>query len=148
YKRNQFSKTTYIKSLNYLDNILEKELALREGFDEAIFLNLDNFLCEGSVSNLFVVKNKKIYTPKISSGILPGIVRNFLINGLRSKDYKVIEDVISLEDLKNSDGAFLTNSLMGIMKINSVDGENIKNSKIIDEIKLYYDNYINSKYGY
>ena len=148
YKRNQFSKTTYIKSLNYLDNILEKELALKEGFDEAIFLNLDNFLCEGSVSNLFVVKNKIIYTPKISSGILPGIVRNFLINGLRGKDYKVIEDVISLNDLKNSDGAFLTNSLMGIMKINSVDDENIKKNKIIDEIKLYYDNYINSKYGY
>ncbi len=75
-------------------------------------------------------------------------MRNFLINNLRSKDYKVIEDFISLDDLKNSDGAFLTNSLMGIMKINSVDGENIKNNKIIDEIKLYYDNYINSKYGY
>ncbi|HCQ91045.1 MULTISPECIES: aminotransferase class IV [unclassified Clostridium] len=148
YKRNQFSKTTYIKSLNYLDNILEKELALKEGFDEAIFLNLDNFLCEGSVSNLFIIKNKMIYTPKISSGLLPGIVREFLINTLRSKGYKVVEDFILLDDLKNSDGAFLTNSLMGIMKINSVDGKNIKDNKIIDEIKFYYDNYINSKYGY
>lgn len=147
-KRNQFSKTTYIKSLNYLDNILEKELALKEGFDEAIFLNLNNFLCEGSVSNLFIIKDRIIYTPKINSGILPGIVREFLINGLRSKGYRVVEDFILLDDLKNSDGAFLTNSLMGVMKINSVDGKSIKDNKFIDDIKFYYDSYINDKYGY
>ena len=147
-KRNQFSKTTYIKSLNYLDNILEKELALKEGFDEAVFLNLNDFLCEGAVSNIFIIKDKTIYTPKVKSGILPGIVRNFLVNTLIDKEYRVVEDFISLEDLKNSDGAFLTNSLMGVMKINSVDGKSIKYNKFIDEIKLYYDNYINSKYGY
>lgn len=137
-RRNESSNLTYIKSLNYLENILEKEKGKKEGYDEIIFLNTKNYLAEGAVSNVFFVKNNKIYTPSVKSGILPGIIRGFLIDNIETIGYNILEGDFTKEDILNSDGAFLTNSLMGIMKISSIDNIKIKESNIIEKIQKYY----------
>lgn len=130
-QRNSTSPLTYLKSLNYLDNILEYERCRKDGFDEVLFLNSEGSLAEGSLSNVFFIKSGSIYTPSISCGLLDGIVRNFV-----TKRFDVIEGRFSIHDLKSADSAFLTNSVMGIMKLASLDGtcfgESYKVREIID----------------
>lgn len=137
YRRNSKSLLTYHKTLNYGENILEKRNALKRGFDEPLFLNEKNEISEGATTNIFFVKEDKIYTPKIDSGILNGILRNWVIN-----NFNVCEESYTLEDLKYFDEIFLTNSLIGIMKVSKIQGYdlNLKCEKT-NEIFEKYLNY-------
>ena len=117
-KRNKYSKLTYLKSTNYLENILERERILKAGYDEALFLNTDDEICEGSLTNIFFIVDDKIYTPAIYCGLLKGIVRSYIIN-----KYNVIEGKYYLEDLYKSQGIFITNSLIGIMKVAQINNK-------------------------
>ncbi|WP_010291693.1 aminotransferase class IV [Clostridium senegalense] len=137
-KRNENSDLTYIKSLNYLENIIEKEKAKNKGFDEVIFLNTENYIAEGAVSNIFFIKNDIIYTPSIECGILPGIIRGFLVDNIENIGYKIVKGRFTKDELLNCDGAFITNSLMGIMKINSLDDIKINENHMVDKIRSYY----------
>ncbi len=71
--------------MNYLDHILGRREALNRGYDEGIFLNQKRYLAEGTVSNLFLVKGRTVYTPPIEAGILPGITRALVIRLARKK---------------------------------------------------------------
>jgi 4-amino-4-deoxychorismate lyase len=136
-KRNPESHGVYLKTLNYLDNIIEKEIASKEGFDEVIFQNTTGYLAEGSASNIFFIKNNILYTPSINCGLLNGVIRMWIIN-----NFNVVEGNFNIEDILHCDGAFVTNSLLGVMKINSINNINIKYNNIIREIKSKYDLYI------
>lgn len=74
--RNESSIFTFHKTLNYGDNILEKRKSKKMGYDEPIFFNSKNQITEGATSNIFMVVEDKIYTPKLSCGLLNGIVRD------------------------------------------------------------------------
>lgn len=143
-KRNPYSHMTYLKSFNYADNIIEREKAKKNGFDEVLFLNTEGYVAEGSVSNIFLIKDNKIFTPSVESGLLSGIIRNFLIENLR-ENYDIKEKKISFEELINADEVFITNSLMGIMKVRSINSHSFERSEKIDEIKGFYDELIKSK---
>ena len=132
--RNSKSKLSYIKSINYLENILEREEALNNGYNEVLFLNEKGFLSEGSMSNIFIVIDKEIYTPSIKCGLLPGIVRNFLI-----KEYKIIEKELTLEDIMMADEIFITNSLLGIMGISKFENRILTENKITIMLREEYE---------
>lgn len=132
--RNSKSKLSYIKSINYLENILEREEALNNGYNEVLFLNEKGFLSEGSMSNIFIVIDKEIYTPSIKCGLLPGIVRNFLI-----KEYKIIEKELTLEDIMMADEIFITNSLLGIMRISKFGNRILTENKITIMLREEYE---------
>lgn len=132
--RNSKSKLSYIKSINYLENILEREEALNNGYNEVLFLNEKGFLSEGSMSNIFIVIDKEIYTPSIKCGLLPGIVRNFLI-----KEYKIIEKELTLEDIMMADEIFITNSLLGIMGISKFENRILTENKITIMLRKEYE---------
>jgi len=137
--RNSKSKLTYIKSTNYLDNILQREEALKNGYDEVLFLNEKGFVAEGSVSNIFLIKENKIYTPKVESGLLPGVVRKFIID-----EFNVIEKEIIIEDLFNADEIFITNSLLGVMGISKLEDKILSKNKITIEIREKYEEIISN----
>jgi len=132
--RNSKSKLSYIKSINYLENILEREEALNNGYNEVLFLNEKGYLSEGSMSNIFIVKDKKIYTPSIKCGLLPGIVRNFLV-----KEYKIIEKELTIEDVMMADEIFITNSLLGIMRISKFENRIFTENKITNMLREEYE---------
>lgn len=111
-RRNETSPMTGIKSLNQGDNILQRRLALRSGFDEAVFLNSKGELAEGTVSNLFFVSEKRLYTPVLECGLLAGTVRRWLI-----ENYDVQEIHILPDDLESVQEMFITNALLGIMPV-------------------------------
>lgn len=103
-----------VKSANSLLYVLAAEHAKEKGFDESLIVNQKNELCETSSSNLFIIKGDRIYTPPLSSGCLPGIMRMVLISVLTKKGVKVIENSISPSDLIMAEEVFLTNSIEGI----------------------------------
>lgn len=145
-KRNENSMASRIKSTSYLDNILAKKEAVLKGYDEAFLLNSKFNLAEGSVSNIFVIKSKMIYTPFIQDGALPGIVRHVILNLLPLNDLNIIERHISTEMLYDADEIFITNSLLGIRPIKKVDNVILKAPyKYSELIFSYYKNFINSK---
>ena len=129
-KRNPSSPIYSHKSLNFLENLLAKREAEEKGYQEAIFLNTEGYLSEGSISNLFVVKKERIITPSLSCGCLPGITRKVVLNlctrlGIPSQERKV-----KLEELFGADEAFLTNSLREILPLTRVDSHIIGRGKI------------------
>ena len=132
-RRNSTSMLCYIKSTNYIENMIEKNKAKEDGFKDVLFLNENGYLSETSCANIFIVKNDKIYTPKVSCGLLNGIIRMWVI-----ENFPVIEKELRLDDLKNADEVFITNSLMGIMKVKKFEDIEYKNNKIIKNIQLAY----------
>lgn len=134
--RNSKSILTYIKSINYLDNLLEYEQANQEGYNEAIFFNENNRLAEGCTTNIFIVKDNIIYTPSEKCGLLNGIIRRYVID-----NFNVYEKEISKEELLNADEVFLTNSLVGIIKVSEIEGCKFE-SKITEGIRKAYEEHI------
>ncbi len=133
-RRNETSPLTYLKSLNYLDNILEHEKCVAEGFDEVLFFNGRDELCEGSVSNVFLIKGERLYTPAAGCGLLDGTVRKFVVDS-----FDVTEGVFGNEDLQNADAVFLTNSIMGIMKVAKIGTKCYPENDILSKIMAEYD---------
>ena len=136
-RRNENSIFTFHKTLNYGDNILEKRESQKLGYDEPIFLNNKNQITEGAISNIFIVVGDKIYTPKLSCGLLNGIVRQYIVS-----NYDVIESEIDLEFLNNADEIFLTNSLFGIMPVNNLEKKVFKSQEISKNILQNYKKYL------
>lgn len=113
--RNETSPFTYIKSFHYGDNLLEKRRCKKAGYEETLFLNSQKQITETSASNIFFVKEGRLFTPKISCGLLDGIMRRYIL-----EHYEVEETELYLEDLQQYDEAFLTNSLMWTMPVVSI----------------------------
>lgn len=121
-RRNSSSKIIYHKSLSYYENIMEHRWAQDRGYDSALFINEREEVCETSFANIFFVRNGEIFTPAISSGLLKGTMRDYIL-----ESYKVKEDVISFKDIDNYDEAFISNSLMGVRNVSSIN--NVKFNK-------------------
>lgn len=120
-RRNEFSKIVGIKSMNYTENVLEKEAAVQKGFHEALFLNTQGQIAEGCVSNIFWVKDGIVYTPSLRCGILEGTARARVIKKCAALQIPVQEGVYGLEELLSADELFLTNALMDIMPVSLLE---------------------------
>ena len=120
---------------NYSNAALARMEALNSGYDEAIMLNNDGNVAEGSAENIFVVKNGKITTPPLDADILNGITRDSAIKLLKSKKIKVVEDNLKIYDLLNADEVFMTGTAAEIKSVSRVDKTKIGNGKIGDVTK-------------
>ena len=120
---------------NYSNAALARMEALNSGYDEAIMLNNDGHVAEGSAENIFVVKNGKITTPPLDADILNGITRDSAIKLLKSKKIKVVEDNLKIYDLLNADEVFMTGTAAEIKSVTRVDKTKIGNGKIGDVTK-------------
>jgi len=109
-----------VKSLNYLENIIARREARLNGYDEAVFLNERGEIAEGTASNIFWVRKDTLYTPSVECGILPGIIREILIDSVNALCIGVEEGGYYPESLTGSRFAFLTNSLSGSMLISQL----------------------------
>jgi branched-chain amino acid aminotransferase len=109
----------------YLNSVLAKQEALRHGYDEAIMLNDEGSVSEGSGMNLFTVSNGKVYTPPVSSGILEGITRNSVIDLLRDEGVEVIEIDLARGSLYTAEEVFLTGTAAEVTPVREIDGRPI-----------------------
>lgn len=122
-RRNEGSLSARIKSISYLDNIFAKKEAVDKGFDEAILLNSKSYVAEGSISNIFMVKNNTLYTPPVDDGALPGVTRHIIINKLNLDGIEIKEQHITVDMLLNADEVFISNALMGVKPISKLDNK-------------------------
>lgn len=116
-----------IKSLNYLNNILAKLEGLNSGVSEAIMLNNEGYVCEGTGDNIFIIKNKELITPPVYAGILEGVTRNSVMDLAREQGFAVKEELFTRHDIFIADECFLTGTAAEIIPVVSVDGRQIGN---------------------
>jgi len=107
----------------YLNSILAVRQAHDNGFDEAILLNRDGYVAEGSGENIFIVKNGEIYTNDENSDVLLGVTRESVIQLAEDLGYKVNIKLLSVGDLLNADEAFFTGTAAEVTPIREVDGK-------------------------
>ena len=117
-----------IKSLNYLNNILAKIEANAKGADEAIFLDSNGYVAEGSGDNIFIIKNGEVYTPPTINN-LKGITRATAIDLLKEEKVPVHIENISLFDVYTADEIFVTGTAAEAAPVVWVDGRSIGTGK-------------------
>jgi branched-chain amino acid aminotransferase len=113
------------KTLNYLENLLERDAAKSRGFDEVLFLDEKGRFVECATANVFFVRDGDLSTPSAEMNLLCGITRAVVMELARARAIKIIEGKWRLEKLQRADEAFLTNSLMEIMPVREVAGVSI-----------------------
>ncbi|WP_195576387.1 branched-chain-amino-acid transaminase [Paenibacillus sp. 1001270B_150601_E10] len=111
-----------IKSLNYLNNILVKIQANHANVGEAIMLNAQGYVAEGSSDNIFIVKKGVVYTPPCYLGALEGITRNTIIELCEELGYKLKEEPFTLHDVYVADEVFFTGTAAEVIAVREVDG--------------------------
>jgi branched-chain amino acid aminotransferase len=114
-----------IKSLNYLNNILIKLSSIQANADEALILNRDGYVTEGSADNIFIIKNGTIHTPPIYLGVLEGVTRNAIISIAKEAGFTVDETPFTLHDVYVADEVFLTGTAAEVIPVVMVDGRQI-----------------------
>jgi branched-subunit amino acid aminotransferase/4-amino-4-deoxychorismate lyase len=100
------------KTLNYLENVRTHEEALRRGCADALYVGLKGEILEGCVTNVFLVVEGRLVTPRLGRGILPGVTRKVVTEIARVRERRV-----RLKELWKADEAFLTNALVEILPI-------------------------------
>src|SRR5918911_354520 len=108
----------------YANSILANLEATEHGYDEALLLDVDGFVAEGSGENLFMVKNGRIYEPELTSSLI-GITRDSVITLAREAGYEVSAKRITRDDLYIADEAFFTGTAAEVTPIREVDGRTI-----------------------
>jgi branched-chain amino acid aminotransferase len=114
-----------IKSLNYLNNILVKIQANLAGVGEAIMLNAQGYVAEGSSDNIFIIKKGVVYTPPCYIGALEGITRGAIIELCGKLGYTLKEEPFTLHDVYVADEVFFTGTAAEVIAVREVDGRTI-----------------------
>ncbi len=111
--------------MNYLNNILAKIEANRQGVPEAIMLNKDGYVAECTGDNIFIVKDGSLTTPPVWVGILKGITRDVVIELAEKEGISVQESIFTPFALYNSDECFLTGTAAQIIPVTKIDRRTI-----------------------
>lgn len=133
---------------NYMNSQLIKMEALVDGYSEGIALNIRGHISEGSGENIFLVMNGKVYTPPLSSSVLPGITRDSVITIIRELGIPLIEETIPREMLYIADEVFFTGSAAEITPIRSIDKIIIGTGKpgpVVKQLQKEFFAYINGE---
>ena len=120
-RRNEGSPTSRLKSLSYLDNVLARREVQLRGGDEALMLNNRGELACAAAANLFWVEGRELFTPSLDCGVLDGTVRAALLARAGAREVRA-----GPETFLAADAVFLTNSLIGVAPVQSLDGRDFE----------------------
>ncbi|NQV39853.1 MAG: branched-chain amino acid transaminase [Nitrosopumilus sp.] len=115
---------------NYANAALARMEALENGYDEAIMLNYQGKVAEGSAENIFIIKDDIIQTPPLSAGGLEGITRDSIIRIIEKNGGFVIEQDLERDDLYNADEIFMTGTAAEVKSVTQIDKVKIGNGKM------------------
>lgn len=128
---------------NYPVSILANQEVTRNGYDEAILMDSQGFVCQGSGENLFLVKNGELHTPDLSGGALDGITRRTIIEFAKDLGIKVIERRITRDEFYLADEVFMTGTAAEVTPIREYDDRMIGNGgrgELTEQLQtLYFD---------
>jgi branched-chain amino acid aminotransferase len=134
------------KSGNYLNNVLAINEAKQKGFFDALMVNKDGYVTEGTTFNIWLVKDGVVKTPSLESGLLKGITRTKLLKIIRENNIPFEECSLTPDDFHQADEVFMTASTKGIVPVNRVDEYhyNVENFKRVKELTTYYQGMVES----
>lgn len=118
-----------VKTLNYLNSIMAKIEANNAGVAEAVMLNAEGYVTEGTGENLFIIKNNTLITPPLWVGVLGGITRDTVMQLGKKMGIEVAEKVLTRFDLYTADECFLTGTAVEIIPVVKIDKRIIGNGK-------------------
>lgn len=111
----------HAKTLNMLQSYIAYNKAKKLGSYDALLINQNGFITEGTRTNFFCIKDRTIFTP-YEKDILFGVMRKCMLKVAFKNDFKIIEKNIKLNDIKSYDGAFVTSTSSKIIPIKSING--------------------------
>ncbi|TCV85396.1 branched-chain amino acid transaminase [Sulfurirhabdus autotrophica] len=111
---------------NYMNSILAHQEAATDGYDEALLLDVDGFVAEGSGENVFIIRNGKLYTPDLTSA-LEGITRDTIVQLAGEIGLPVVEKRITRDEVYSADEAFFTGTAAEVTPIRELDNRKIGN---------------------
>lgn len=109
-----------MKHLNRLEQVLIKEDILKTSYFDAIVLDLNNYVIETSIGNIFWVKGDRIFTPKLSFSGVEGVMKQHIQQLVKELELELNEVNITLRELESADEVFITNALFEIVPINAI----------------------------
>ena len=133
-----------IKSLNFLNNIFAKMEAKERGAYEAIMLNAEGMIAEGTVCNIFFVKDDVLCTPASEVGVLDGITRELVIGLAKKSGLKVSEDRFYPDDLFSASEVFFTNTTSEIMPVSQVELVTYRPGEVAKSLHALYKKEVSS----
>jgi aminodeoxychorismate lyase len=133
------------KTCNKLPQILARSEADAAGAHEALLLNTNGAVVEAASSNLFWIHNGGIVTPPLGSGVLPGVTRAVVIEICQALGLSIREDNVTVKQLLQFEGIFLSLSSVGIVEAVSLDGQTLRQSHLTGEIRSAYNALLRSE---
>ncbi|MDR3512164.1 MAG: aminotransferase class IV, partial [Caulobacteraceae bacterium] len=121
-RRNEHSPASRLKTLAYLDNVLARREARLAGADEALMLNGAGEIAGAAAANLFWIAGGRLFTPALACGVLAGTKRAQVLAAAAASGVEAVETRSGAEALGAAEAVFLTNSLIGLRPVGSVDG--------------------------
>ncbi|MGX9756298.1 aminotransferase class IV [Clostridioides difficile] len=119
------------KTTNYFENIYTKNIANKNGYNDGIFINSEGVILECSMSNIFFIRGNKVYTPSSKLPILNGTIKKRIIKICDELHIELVENEINISEISSFDFVFVTNSLMGAMKVTEIDKTEFSKKNVI-----------------
>lgn len=133
---------------NYINSMLALQEALHDGYDEALLLDTEGFVAEGSGENIFIVRDGIIYTPDLTSA-LDGITRRTIIQLAEEMDYEVVVKRITRDEVYIADEAFFTGSAAEVTPIRELDNRDIgsgQRGSVTEKLQSAYFDLVHGRY--
>ena len=133
---------------NYSNAALARVEALKNGYDEAIMLNYNGKIAEGSAENIFIVKNGIIKTPPLNADILNGITRDSVIQLIKADRIKLTQKNITLNELLKADEVFMTGTAAEVKSVTKINKKSIGKGNVGKITKMLQKSFIDVVMGY
>ena len=141
YRQNTNDPTCGHKTTSYFSRMLALQNAHQKGAAEALWFTTDNKLAEGSVSNVFLVKNSTLYTPPLYTPVLAGIARKTICKIALRDSIELVEKELNINDVLAAEEIFLTNVIMQVMPVVQVEKHIVNKGTVGETTKLLIDKY-------
>lgn len=130
FPRNERSPLAGLKCASYAENLIALDQARRAGADELLFFNTRGELCEAATANVFLVKDGEVMTPPLSSGCLPGTMRERVI-----EKGPVVEAVLTDADVHAADEVFITSATRGVVPVAKIDERRLPPGPVAERLR-------------
>ena len=124
-----------MKSASYADNLLALNHARQRGFDDAVFLNEKNLICETTTSNIFGVIDNTLHYPPDDTGCLPGITRTLIIELAEKNTIRTSATSLTESDLMTCDEVFITSAIRGPVRVSRYESTEYAQTSITDKLR-------------
>jgi branched-chain amino acid aminotransferase len=136
----EFAGTKY---LSWSENLTRYERAHQQGLDEVILLNERGEVAECTSANIFAVQGKRVLTPPLASGCLPGVTRAVLLEEIRVANLEISEQTLLPGDLEAADEVFVTSTTRELLPVIYIEGLKVRQSRtIVDRLQSAFTGYV------